>query len=75
VHGFSTGDFEEAAIKRHIARCSAETHVLLTAEKFDLVSPCTVLAVSEVAGLIVPAEMPAERLQPYVDLNVAIAAA
>ncbi len=75
VHGFSTGDFEEAAIKRHIARCSAETHVLLTAEKFDLVSPCTVLAASEVAGLIVPAEMPRERLQPYAELNVAIASA
>ena len=75
VHGFSTGDFEEAAIKRHIARCSAETHVLLTAEKFDLVSPCAVLPVNEVAGLIVPADMPAERLKPYADLNVAIAAA
>ncbi|MBX5048725.1 DeoR/GlpR family DNA-binding transcription regulator [Rhizobium lentis] len=75
VHGLSTGDFEEAAIKRHIARCSAETHVLLTEEKFDLVSPCPVLGISEVAGLIVPAEMPAERLKPYRDLNAAIATA
>ncbi|ANK84819.1 MULTISPECIES: DeoR/GlpR family DNA-binding transcription regulator [unclassified Rhizobium] len=75
VHGLSTGDFEEAAIKRHIARCSAETHVLLTEEKFDLVSPCPVLGVAEVAGLIVPAEMPAERLKPYRDLNSTITAA
>jgi DeoR/GlpR family transcriptional regulator of sugar metabolism len=75
VHGLSTGDFEEAAIKRHIARCSAETHVLLTEEKFDLVSPCPVLGISDVAGLIVPAEMTAERLKPYRDLNATIVAA
>ena len=75
VHGLSTGDFEEAAIKRHIAHCAAETHVLLTEEKFDLVSPCPVLGISEVAGLIVPMEVTAERLKPYRDLNGAIAAA
>ncbi len=72
VHGLSTGDFEEAAIKRHIAQCAAETFVLLTEEKFDRVSPCPVLPVSAVSGLIVPAEMAAARLQPYRDLNAAI---
>jgi DeoR/GlpR family transcriptional regulator of sugar metabolism len=72
AHGFSTGDFEEAAIKRHIARCSAETHVLLTEEKFDRVSSCPVLAIADVAGLIVPAEMAADLLKPYRDLNAAI---
>jgi hypothetical protein len=49
--------------------------VLLTEEKFDLVSPCPVLGISEVAGLIVPMEMTAEQLKPYRDLNGAIAAA
>ncbi|NLS02697.1 DeoR/GlpR transcriptional regulator [Rhizobium sp. P32RR-XVIII] len=72
AHGLSTGDFEEAAIKRHIAHCSAETHVLLTEEKFDLVSPCPVLGISEVTGLIVSAGIPEERLAPYRALNAAI---
>ncbi|TCU19188.1 DeoR/GlpR family DNA-binding transcription regulator [Rhizobium sullae] len=71
VHGLSTGDFEEAAIKRHIAHCAAETHVLLTEEKFDLVSPCPVLGIAYVAGLIVSAGMPEERLAPYRALNAA----
>jgi DeoR/GlpR family transcriptional regulator of sugar metabolism len=68
VHGLSTGDLEEAAIKRHIARCSAETYVLLTPEKLDMVSPCQVLAISEVSGLIVPTETSAARLRPYREL-------
>ncbi|APO73908.1 DeoR family transcriptional regulator protein [Rhizobium etli 8C-3] len=72
VHGLSTGDYEEAAIKRHIARCAAETYALLTEEKFDRVSPCPVLAISDVAGLIVSAGVPKERLAPYRALNAAI---
>jgi DeoR/GlpR family transcriptional regulator of sugar metabolism len=72
VHGLSTGDFEEAAIKRHIARCSVETHVLLTEEKLDLASPCPVLGIAEVSGLIVAAGISAERLAPYRALNGAI---
>lgn len=72
VHGLSTGDFEEAAIKRHIARCSVETYVLLTEEKLDLASPCPVLGVSEVSGLIVPEGIAEARLSPYRVLNGAI---
>ena len=72
VHGLSTGDFEEAAIKRHIARCSVETYVLLTGEKLDLASPCPVLGVSEVSGLIVPEGIAEARLSPYRVLNGAI---
>jgi DeoR/GlpR family transcriptional regulator of sugar metabolism len=75
VHGLSTGDFEEAAIKRHIAGCSAETYVLLTEEKLDRASSCQVLPISEVSGLIVPAEAAEVLLQPYRDLNAAILAA
>lgn len=75
LRGLSTGDFEEAAIKRHIARCSAETHVLLTEDKLDLVSPCVILGIGEIAGLIVPTEIAEERLAPYRVLNDAIVSA
>ncbi|WP_454848546.1 DeoR/GlpR family DNA-binding transcription regulator [Rhizobium binxianense] len=71
-HGLSTGDFEEAAIKRHIARCSADTFVLLTEDKLDLVSPCAILGIGEVAGLVVPEGIPAERLEPYRRANAVI---
>jgi DeoR/GlpR family transcriptional regulator of sugar metabolism len=75
VHGLSTGDFEEAAIKRHIAGCSAETYVLLTEEKFDRASACQVLPVAEVSGLIVSEGMTETQLSAYRSLNPAILAA
>lgn len=65
VHGLSTGDFEEAAIKRQIAASSGDTYVTVTAEKIDRVSPCLVLPLSGISGLIAAADITAETLAPY----------
>jgi DeoR/GlpR family transcriptional regulator of sugar metabolism len=65
AHGLSTGDYEEAAIKRAIARQSAETYVLATPEKFGAASPHRIIGISELAGLVVPSETPSEALSPY----------
>lgn len=65
AHGLSTGDYEEAAIKRAIAARSAETFSLLTEEKFNAVSPHHVAGVSDMAGLIIPAGMTPEVSEPY----------
>lgn len=65
VHGLSTGDFEEAAIKRHIASCAAETYVPLTEEKLDHVSPCQVLPISGVSGIILATDVAATLIEPY----------
>ncbi|MDK4714305.1 DeoR/GlpR family DNA-binding transcription regulator [Rhizobium sp. CNPSo 4039] len=72
ARGFSTGDFEEAAIKRHIAQCSAETYVLATAEKLDAASPCQILPITGVSGVIVPSDIREESLAPYQDAGVPI---
>ncbi len=64
-HGLSTGDFEEAAIKRHILMASAETYVPVTEEKIGALSPCLIAPLSKIAGLIVPSGMGLERLAPY----------
>ncbi len=72
VHGLSTGDFEEAAIKRHIATCAAETYVPLTEEKLDHVSPCQVLPISGVSAIIVAADVAVAAIKPYRDLTVEI---
>ncbi|CCM74754.1 Transcriptional regulator, DeoR family [Rhizobium mesoamericanum STM3625] len=72
VHGLSTGDFEEAAIKRHIAACAAETYVPLTEEKLDHVSPCQVLSISGASGLIVVADIAAATIKPYRHLTAEI---
>ncbi len=72
VHGLSTGDYEEAAVKRAILSQSAETIALMTEEKFDAVSPHRIMGVEETAGLIVPAGMAQEVIEPYREKAVRI---
>ncbi|TIX89850.1 DeoR/GlpR family DNA-binding transcription regulator [Rhizobium sp. P44RR-XXIV] len=72
ARGVSTGDFEEAAIKRHIAQCSAETYVLATGEKLDAASPCQILPMAGISGLIVPADISEDSLVPYQAIEVPI---
>jgi DeoR/GlpR family transcriptional regulator of sugar metabolism len=70
--GLTTGDAEEAAIKRALSRHSAETLVLCSEEKLGAASPFQVLPLEEVDGLIVEAAIPAETLQPYLGLGLSI---
>lgn len=70
--GLSTGDFEEAAIKRHICQCAAETYVLATPEKLYALSPCHILPLASISGMVVPRDLPEHDLQPYRDAGVAI---
>ena len=54
--GLTTGDSDEAAMKRLLARRSAETWVLASSEKVGAASPFTVLPLAEVAGVITDSE-------------------
>ena len=56
-HGFSTGDFEEAAIKRQVAAQSAETWILTTREKLDAASPVTIMPLEAATGVVVPGDI------------------
>jgi DeoR/GlpR family transcriptional regulator of sugar metabolism len=53
--GLTTGDSDEAAMKRTLARRAADTYVLASSEKIGAASPFTVLPLSEVAGIITDA--------------------
>ncbi len=50
--GLTTGDADEAAMKRALARRAADTYVLASAEKIGAASPFTVLPLAEVAGVV-----------------------
>jgi DeoR/GlpR family transcriptional regulator of sugar metabolism len=52
VHGLTTGDADEAAMKRALAGRAAETFVLASAEKLGAASRYQVLPFSELAGVI-----------------------
>lgn len=64
-HGLSTGDFEEAAIKRAIAGRSVRVHAMLTTEKLNRVSPFTILPLPEVTSLVLSADAPPASIEPY----------
>ncbi|WP_105426201.1 DeoR/GlpR family DNA-binding transcription regulator [Neorhizobium tomejilense] len=72
ARGLSTGDFEEAAIKRHIAACSSETITLVTVEKLDAASPHVIMPVSALSGMIVQEGIDEERLASYRALGIAL---
>ena len=51
--GLTTGDVEEAAMKRALAGRAADTYVLASAEKIGVASPYRVLGFGEIAGIVV----------------------
>ncbi|MQA07214.1 MAG: DeoR family transcriptional regulator [Pseudonocardiaceae bacterium] len=53
--GLTTGDADEAAMKRALARRAADTYVLASAEKVGAASRFTVLPLTTVAGVITDA--------------------
>ena len=63
VHGLSTGDAEEAEVKRALHRRAADTVVLASREKLGAVSPFVVAPLAEVATLVVPPQVPRTTLQ------------
>jgi DeoR/GlpR family transcriptional regulator of sugar metabolism len=70
--GLSTGDFEEACVKRALCRAAAETIVLASSEKLSTAAPYRVVGLSEISGIVLPAATPAELAQPYRDLGIAL---
>jgi DeoR/GlpR family transcriptional regulator of sugar metabolism len=69
-HGFTTGDFEEAAIKRQIASQSARTYVALTAEKLERASPVTIMPLEAATGVIVSDRAVAEQLEAMGNIGI-----
>jgi len=63
--GLTTGDFEEAGVKRALSGAAAETIVLASPEKLATASPYQVIPLGELSGLVTVASVPEELLAPY----------
>lgn len=63
--GLSTGDLEEAHIKRALIASAAETHVLASLEKIGAASPYAIAPLASVDGLIVDAAVSNAVLNKY----------
>ncbi|PKQ32117.1 MAG: DeoR family transcriptional regulator [Actinobacteria bacterium HGW-Actinobacteria-2] len=70
--GLTTGDAEEAAMKRALSARAAETYVLGSAEKIGAGSRYTVLPLSKVAGIITdrPTDDPTSRELASIGVNL-----
>jgi DeoR/GlpR family transcriptional regulator of sugar metabolism len=63
--GLSTGDLEEAHIKRALMASASETYVLVSAEKLNAASPYVIAALTEIDGMIVAPGVAAKSLAAY----------
>ena len=70
--GLTTGDAEEAAIKRALSRQAAETIVLASREKLGAASPFRIMPLNAIDVLVVGPDTPPEDLAPYQNLGFAI---
>ncbi len=70
--GLSTGDLEEAHVKRALSQSSAETIVLASAEKINAASPYVIVPVREISGLITEQGISEEVLEPYRQLGITL---
>lgn len=71
-YGLSTGDFEEAHVKRALSASAAETIVLASSEKLNAVSPYVIAPLSEITGMIVAPNTKSKLLAPFVKLGLTI---
>ena len=70
--GLTTGDYEEAAVKRALIHASAETIVLASSEKLNAASPYSVAPLSEISGIITEKSADPTLTQPYEKLHITI---
>ncbi|WP_448952784.1 DeoR/GlpR family DNA-binding transcription regulator [Labrys neptuniae] len=70
--GLTTGDSEEAAVKRALHRQAAETVVLASREKLGAASPFCVADVTDVDAILVEEDTPESVIAPYRALGVTV---
>ena len=70
--GISTGDFDEAGIKRAISNMAQRTVVLASPEKLDTASPYQIAPLSQVNAIVVSGDVAEALVAPYRDMGIAI---
>jgi DeoR/GlpR family transcriptional regulator of sugar metabolism len=70
--GLTTGDFEEAAVKRALSRAAAETFVLASSEKLGAASPYAVVGLDEISGIITEKAADEALTRPFAEMGIAV---
>jgi len=72
VVGLSTGDLEEAHVKRALCASAAETVILASAEKLNAASPFVIAPVTETSEIVVVRRVPEDATSEFVRLGITI---
>jgi DeoR/GlpR family transcriptional regulator of sugar metabolism len=70
--GLTTGNYEEAAVKRALSHAAAETIVLASSEKLNAASPYAVVPLAEISGIITERSADEALTRPYEKLGITI---
>ncbi|AEK61319.1 DeoR/GlpR family DNA-binding transcription regulator [Collimonas fungivorans] len=70
--GISTGDFEEAAVKRALSNAADRTIVLASPEKLNTASPYRIAPLSQVNGIVVNAGVAETLVAPYREMGITV---
>ncbi|MFC4762599.1 DeoR/GlpR family DNA-binding transcription regulator [Dyella koreensis] len=70
--GLSTGDLEEAYVKRALVERAAEVVVLASAEKINAASPYVIAQATAANTLVVERDTPEEATAPFAALGIAV---
>jgi DeoR/GlpR family transcriptional regulator of sugar metabolism len=70
--GISTGDFDEAGVKRAISAMARRTVVLASPEKLDTASPYQIAPLSQVGAIVVNQDAPDALLARYGEMGIQI---
>jgi DeoR/GlpR family transcriptional regulator of sugar metabolism len=70
--GLTTGDFEEAAVKRALSNAAAETIVLASSEKLNAASAYSVVPLDEISGIITERAADAALIRPYEKMKIPV---
>src|SRR5271156_926996 len=70
--GLTTGDFEEAAVKRALCQAAADTIVLASSEKLNAASPYKVIGLEKISGIITERAADDALTRPYEELGIAV---
>lgn len=70
--GLTTGDFEEAAVKRALSQAAAETIVLASSEKLNAASPYAVVPLNEISGIITERAVNPSLTRPYEKMGIKV---
>jgi DeoR/GlpR family transcriptional regulator of sugar metabolism len=70
--GLTTGDYEEAAVKRALSHAAAETVVLASSEKLNAASAYAVIKLHEVSAIITEQSVEKSLIKPYEKMGIAV---